>query len=194
MSSSAQPHNGQAADESSTLQRISDMFFQPADRPLVRDYHSINDPSILVRVPKKIETPVKVESKVWFANERTYIAYVTMGVLISTIALGLLAGAKDTLGKAFAGAYAVIAIGVLIYGYALYQHRITLISTRHAGNFDSPWGPVIITLVLAVAIAANFGTRVAEVRRATGEDPLSLARAWAVAGERSTWLNQRGVE
>jgi hypothetical protein len=39
-------------------------------QPTVRDYHSINLPP-QVRVPKKIATPVKVEAKVWFANERS---------------------------------------------------------------------------------------------------------------------------
>lgn len=45
-------------------------------RPTVRDYHAINDENGdrrggQVRVPKKIATPVRVEGKVWFANERS---------------------------------------------------------------------------------------------------------------------------
>lgn len=39
-------------------------------QPTVRDYHSINLPP-QVRVPKKMPTPVRVEGKVWFANERS---------------------------------------------------------------------------------------------------------------------------
>jgi hypothetical protein len=39
--------------------------------PTVRDYHSITAAPPHVRVPKKIPTPVRVESKVWFANERS---------------------------------------------------------------------------------------------------------------------------
>lgn len=39
--------------------------------PTVRDYHSINHVPPQVRVPKKIATPIKVEGKVWFANERS---------------------------------------------------------------------------------------------------------------------------
>jgi len=42
--------------------------------PAVRDYHAINSLPPQVRVPKKIATPIKVEAKVWFANERsTYV-------------------------------------------------------------------------------------------------------------------------
>lgn len=41
------------------------------ERPTVRDYHAINDVPANVRVPKKLPTSVKVEGKVWFANERS---------------------------------------------------------------------------------------------------------------------------
>lgn len=39
--------------------------------PTVRDYHAINHVPPQVRVPKKIPTPIKVEGKVWFSNERS---------------------------------------------------------------------------------------------------------------------------
>ena len=39
--------------------------------PAVRDYHAINSLPPQVRVPKKIATPIKVETKVWLANERS---------------------------------------------------------------------------------------------------------------------------
>jgi len=39
--------------------------------PAIRDYHAINSLPPQVRVPKKIATTVKVEAKVWFANERS---------------------------------------------------------------------------------------------------------------------------
>jgi hypothetical protein len=57
-------------------------------------------------VPKKVLTPVKVEAKVWFANERTFISYLSMGLLLSTIASGLLFGARDSSARYFALAYA----------------------------------------------------------------------------------------
>ena len=43
---------------------------EAGERPSVRDYHSINLPPN-VRIPKKIATSVKVEGKIWFANERS---------------------------------------------------------------------------------------------------------------------------
>jgi len=44
---------------------------EEGERPTVRDYHSINSLPPNVHVPKKIPTSVKVEGKVWFANERS---------------------------------------------------------------------------------------------------------------------------
>ncbi|WOO77093.1 Vacuolar transporter chaperone 3 [Vanrija pseudolonga] len=160
------------------------------ERPLLTDYHAINDPSIRVRVPKKKPTPVKVEAKVWFANERTYISYLSMGLLLSTIATGLLFGAQDSLARRFAYTYALIAAGVLIYGYVTYQKRLTLIAGRYAGSFDQLWGPLFICAALFIAILANFILKLEEAKKAhNGTNPLSFANAWAVAGQKSTWLN-----
>lgn len=44
------------------------------------DYHAINDAlPPKVRIPKKIATPIKVEAKVWFANERSEYEFVRNG-------------------------------------------------------------------------------------------------------------------
>ena len=50
----------------------TDTIPDPQSISEVRDYHSINatlPPE--VRIPKKIATPINVEGKVWFANERS---------------------------------------------------------------------------------------------------------------------------
>lgn len=63
-------------------------------RPTVQDYHAINGSGAgNVRVPKKVATPVRVEGKVWFANERSAFTYSLLVSLSSqgTISMGLLA-------------------------------------------------------------------------------------------------------
>ncbi|EMD33969.1 hypothetical protein CERSUDRAFT_159311 [Gelatoporia subvermispora B] len=133
--------------------------------PTVRDYHAINSVPPQVRVPKKIATPIKVEGKVWFANERTWISYLSMAVLIGTLSLALFNASKDQVARNFAYTYAAISIGILIYGYAVYQHRITLIRKRHPGHFDQIAGPVTISVLLFCAILANFIIRIRELQR-----------------------------
>ncbi|TDL25637.1 hypothetical protein BD410DRAFT_716908 [Rickenella mellea] len=117
-----------------------------------QDYHSVNP----VRVPKKIATAVRVEGKVWFANERTWLSYVNISVLIGTLALALFNASDDWVARNFAYTYALISIGVLIYGWAIYQKRITMIRKRDPGHFDQILGPVIISALLFFAVLANF--------------------------------------
>ncbi|KAH8100939.1 hypothetical protein BXZ70DRAFT_138740 [Cristinia sonorae] len=132
--------------------------------PTVRDYHAINSLPPQVRVPKKIATPIKVEGKVWFANERTWISYLNIAVLIATLSLALFNASKDKIARDFAYAYAAISVGVLVYGYAVYQRRITMIRKRAPGHFDQILGPVIISALLFFAVLANFVIRVRELQ------------------------------
>jgi len=135
------------------------------EMPTVRDYHSITTLPPHVRVPKKTPTPVRVEGKVWFANERTWVSYLNMSVLVGTLAVALFNASKDPIARNFAYLYAVISIGILFYGYALYQRRITMIRRRDPGSFDQIAGPVIISAFLFFAVLANFIFRVRELRK-----------------------------
>ncbi|KAL1753057.1 hypothetical protein FB107DRAFT_218643 [Schizophyllum commune] len=126
------------------------------NRPTVADYHAINSLPPSVRVPRKIATPIRVEGKVWFANERTWISWLNMAVLLGTLSLALFNASKDKTARIFAYVYALISIGVLIYGYLIYQHRITKIRRRDPGHFDAIAGPIIVSVLLFFAILANF--------------------------------------
>ncbi|KAI0784304.1 hypothetical protein C8Q75DRAFT_780861 [Abortiporus biennis] len=137
---------------------------QDGQMPTVRDYHAIN---LLpqVRIPKKIATPIKVEGKVWFANERTWISYLNLGVLIGTLAMALFNASKDDIARDFAYVYAAISVVVIVYGYAVYQRRITMIRKRDPGHFDQIAGPIIISVFLFFAVLTNFIIRVRELQR-----------------------------
>lgn len=68
-----------------------------------------------------------------------------------------------------------------------------MIAARYPGSFDQLVGPLLISGSLFIVILANFIFRLIEARKAheprDGANPLSLAYAWRVAGEKSTWLN-----
>ncbi|GJJ08380.1 hypothetical protein Clacol_002594 [Clathrus columnatus] len=87
---------------------------EDGQRPTVRDYHSINAIPPQVRVPKKIPTPIQVESKVWFANERTWVAYLNVAMLLGTLALALFNASRDQIALNFAYTYAVISVGIVV--------------------------------------------------------------------------------
>ncbi|EST06913.1 protein of unknown function DUF202 [Kalmanozyma brasiliensis GHG001] len=131
-----------------------------------------------IRKPKKVVSQSKVEAKVWFANERTWISWLRVSILIGSFALALFnsdtffkhhndshPGHRDnylTSGsiKAFGAAYAGIAVLTLLWGLYSYQRRVTLIKTKYPGNFDDLIGPPLICAALFIAVLLNFIIRV----------------------------------
>ncbi|KAH8083653.1 hypothetical protein HD553DRAFT_324536 [Filobasidium floriforme] len=157
---------GGSSGKSKRADRIPDVSASGKNRPLIRDYQTIpNADNIQVRIPKKLATPIKVEQKVWLANERTFISYLSITILMSTLSLGLWnASAKGSLGRWFGGIYAAISILVLVYAYAMFQKRLTMIGTRDAGQFDQLVGPLVICLALFIALLVNFILRYQDLK------------------------------
>ena len=112
--------------------------------PSVRDYHAINSLPPQVRVPKKIATPIKVEGKVWFANERStshgklflllvkaqlhiaWVSYLNIAVLVGTLSLALFNASKDQIARDFAYVYAFISVVVLVrFEYSFLRNALT---------------------------------------------------------------------
>ncbi|KAK0469588.1 uncharacterized protein EV420DRAFT_1660468 [Desarmillaria tabescens] len=140
---------------------------EDGQRPTIRDYHAINSLPPMVRVPKKIATPVRVEGKVCTALITfisAWVSWLNLSILIGTLALALFNASQDDIARNFAYAYALISAGVLVYAYLLYQHRITMIRRRDPGHFDAIIGPLVISALLFFAIFANFFIRVRELR------------------------------
>nr|CDI54406.1 conserved hypothetical protein [Melanopsichium pennsylvanicum 4]SNX85349.1 related to VTC1 \ len=131
-----------------------------------------------IRKPNKVISQSKVEAKVWFANERTWISWLRVSILIGSFALALFnsdAFFKDHNDKhshahndylssgsikAFGAAYAGIAVLTLLWGLYTYQRRVTLIKTKYPGNFDDLIGPPLICAALFIAVLFNFIIRV----------------------------------
>ncbi|KAG9042292.1 hypothetical protein FS837_011042 [Tulasnella sp. UAMH 9824] len=157
------PQNPQGRRERAT--RIDNIPDVPADASGQPNYQSISGVPVQVRIPKKIATPIKVEAKVWFANERTWISYLNVSILLATLAAALFNASKDQLARNFAYAYALISMITMCYGYVLYQKRVTLIKRRDPSHFDALVGPVLICVALFIAVLLNFSFRVREFER-----------------------------
>ncbi|GBF99690.1 vacuolar transporter chaperone [Raphidocelis subcapitata] len=118
---------------------------------------------------------VRIEPKTYFANERTFLQWVNIGVLVMMTGLGLLTGASITSPangtcwatptcRAARVSGAVIApISVLLLAYALwmYRRRAGLIARRETVRYDDRAGPTVLTLllvgviVIAIVLAAS---------------------------------------
>lgn len=144
---------------SKMINSISTIFDNFMGKPAMANTKSRgNDvPVILppgVKIPKKIITPLRVEPKVFFANERTYFAWMSFGTLISTFSLALF-NAGDSVGKLSGIVYSLVSISTLLYGMGLYYRRRELIYNRAAGPYDELVGPTVICFSLLFAVGLN---------------------------------------
>lgn len=118
----------------------------------------IRDPGVWI----KDQGPVRVEAKVWLANQRTFIKWQHVSVLLASLSLGLYnaAGAGNDIARALAVVYTCIAAFTLAWGYAMYIYRARLIRERSGKDFDAITGPLVVCVGLAVALCLNFAFKV----------------------------------
>ncbi|KAF2088653.1 putative vacuolar transporter chaperone [Saccharata proteae CBS 121410] len=119
---------------------------------------------------KKIHVPVRVEPKVYFAAERTFLSWLEFSIIIGSIAATLL-NFGDRVALASAWAFTIIACLSLFYSMGLYLWRVDKIRKRRAVTYHDKWGPSVLCVGLLVAVAISFG-----LRMAGGKDGLYLAK------------------
>ena len=106
--------------------------------------------------------PVRVESKVWLANQRTFIKWLHISVLLSSLSLGLYnaAGRENDIARALAVVYTFFAFFAAGWGWYIFEVRASLIRQRSGKDLDNILGPVVVCIGLASALVMNFGFKV----------------------------------
>ncbi|GKT55129.1 vacuolar transporter chaperone 4 [Colletotrichum tofieldiae] len=107
---------------------------------------------------KKIYVPVRVEPKVYFAAERTFLGWLEYSIYVGTVAVTLLNfGSKPTSSSFIvAGVFILLAILSLCYSVIIYLYRSKAIRTRRAAKFYDKWGPSALCASLFIAVMLNF--------------------------------------
>ncbi|EDO01226.1 hypothetical protein SS1G_03700 [Sclerotinia sclerotiorum 1980 UF-70] len=84
---------------------------------------------------KRIALPTRVEPKVFFANERTFLSWLNFTVILGALAVGMLNFGDR---PAFISASIFTVISMLTMAYALYTYhwRAKSIRLRGQGGFD----------------------------------------------------------
>jgi SPX domain protein involved in polyphosphate accumulation/uncharacterized membrane protein YidH (DUF202 family) len=125
--------------------------------------------------------PVKVEAKVWLANQRTFLKWQHVSILLASLSLGLFnaAGKDNVVGKVLGIVYTCIALFAAAWGYGTYMWRMNLIQTRSGKDFDSVAGPVIVCIGLIVALILNFIFKVSRLaNKSDGGEMMFEADLW----------------
>lgn len=128
----------------------------------------VKDPGVWI----KDQGPLKVEAKVWLANQRTFIKWLHVSVLLGTLslALGNAAGRTNTIARSLSIVYTLIAIFAAAWGLGIYLWRSRLITQRSGKDFDNMLGPFVVAISLCIALILNFWFKYsAATRRTEGE-------------------------
>lgn len=117
----------------------------------------------------------KIEPKLFFANERTFLHWLHAGVILSTIAAGILAFVpEDHAGNEiayskythwYAMALLPISLGFCLYALHIFLWRADRIKTRIPGRWDDPRGPMLLGGTLVAVLCINFCIKIYEIVR-----------------------------
>eukprot|EP01039_Chlorochromonas_danica_P000486 gene485-525_t len=128
-------------------------WFGKADHP----YQSIENSN--VAKPRKV--PVKVEPKVFFANERTFLAWMHMAVTLASISIAIVAFAEANEWSQLYGILLMpVAIAFCFYALWMFVKRAGMIRRKDPGPYEDRMGPIVLATLLALSILMNFGVKI----------------------------------
>ncbi|KAL0083610.1 VTC domain-containing protein [Phycomyces blakesleeanus] len=107
------------------------------------------------KAKRDLELATRLEPKVFFANERTFISWLQFAAILLTAALTLINFGDNisvTSGAVFFGISFVIAF----YAFGRYRYRAFQITTRPHLRYDDLYGPIGLTILLTGALLLNF--------------------------------------
>jgi uncharacterized membrane protein YidH (DUF202 family) len=116
------------------------------------------------RAPTAVQ---KIEPKIFFANERTFLHWLHSGITLSTIATGILAFASEEENASWAHWYALsllpVSLGFCIFALHIFLVRNEKIKTRTPGRWDDPRGPFLLGGTLVLVLVVSFFVKCREV-------------------------------
>lgn len=102
---------------------------------------------------------MRVEPKVYFATERTFLSWLEFSIILGSIAATLMNFGHDVIALSAAWGFTIIACASLIYSLALYLWRVQMVRKRRAARYHDRYGPTVLCIGLLIAVAVNFGLR-----------------------------------
>lgn len=103
---------------------------------------------------KRIAIPVRIEPKVFFANERTFLSWIHFSIFLGGISTALV-GLGNAHARISGYIFAVVSILFTIYALYLYQWRAAKIRQKDPGPYDDRVGPMVVVLVFLAAMTIN---------------------------------------
>lgn len=124
----------------------------------VMSYNSKTNPQL----NKLRKAPIKIEPKVFFSNERTFIAWMHVSIILAGGSIAILAFADDShnpLSQLYGIILLPVAISFIVYSMYQFQRRAKMIRTRHPGPYEDTVGPAVLGIMLMLSITAQFALK-----------------------------------
>jgi len=108
--------------------------------------------------------PMKIEPKIFFANERTFLKWMHMSVTLASLSVAMLAFSESNPSAELYGLMLLpISIGFICYALWTFLWRARKIRYRTPGEWDDKFGPYLMSGVLVLALTINFVLQVAQL-------------------------------
>jgi Vacuolar transporter chaperone len=119
---------------------------------------------IIGSLSKKREEAIKVEPKVFFANERTFLAWLHSSVLLAGASVAIVSLSRDTLLSQLYGIILLpLAIAFITYSMHQYGRRVQMIRRRSSGPYEDIIGPSVLAVALILSIVAQFTIKLYQI-------------------------------
>lgn len=104
---------------------------------------------------KKICVPVRVEPKVYFATERTFLSWLSIA-LTQSATTTLLLSYGDRVSLAAAVGFYLTTVVTIVYATTMYIWRVINIRSKVVATYDDTYGPTGICVCLGLSILVTF--------------------------------------
>lgn len=106
--------------------------------------------------------PVKIDPKVFFANERTFLAWMHVSVILAGASVAIVAftDAHDSVASQLYGVILLpVSIAFILYAMVQYSRRASMIRRKAPGPYVDIVGPSVLTVILMLSIVAQFSVK-----------------------------------
>lgn len=125
--------------------------------------------------------PVRVEAKVWLANERTFVRWLHVTTLLSALTFTIYSSVKSShfpqLATDLAYIYFALTLFSGVWAYAIYNKRLDLIKMRSGRHLDGLFGPLVLAGVLILTLALEFFTGLQKWKVKAGVSSINILLA-----------------
>ncbi|SCU79217.1 LAFA_0B01552g1_1 [Lachancea sp. 'fantastica'] len=122
---------------------------------------TVFDTQVCAPPGKTICVPVRVEPKVYFATERTFLSWLSIGLTLNAVAISMLNYGTDATMVASVGFFCTALVTILYNGY-VYCKRVVNIRMKHAVDYQDKIGPPLVCGFLVLSTIFSFYCKWAE--------------------------------